>query len=130
MYTVTEFTPLSAALGGLLIGLAALLMLGFNGRIAGISGIVGNLLITRDRFERAWRGAFVFGLIAGAFIWSQWAPPGTFSVSLQADLPLMLTAGFIVGTPLMNSTQYARNANRKLKKGPASSTAMRLATGL
>jgi len=42
--TVTEFTPLASALGGALIGFAAVMLIALNGRIAGISGIVGRLL--------------------------------------------------------------------------------------
>ncbi len=41
---VTEFTPIASTLGGVLIGLSAVMLMAFNGRIAGISGIVGRLL--------------------------------------------------------------------------------------
>lgn len=56
---------LQAAAGGVLIGLAAALLIVVNGRIAGISGFVAGLL-SGDREERPWRAAFVLGLIAGA----------------------------------------------------------------
>ena len=74
MYTVTEFTPWTALGGGMLIGLSALLMLGFNGRIAGISGIVGNLVTSRGS-DLSWRLAFTLGLIAGAYGFIAFAPP-------------------------------------------------------
>ena len=62
----TSFTPLSGLLGGLLIGSSALLLLWANGRIAGISGIVGGL-ISPQRGEVAWRLAFVIGMLIAAF---------------------------------------------------------------
>ncbi len=62
----TAFTPISAALGGVLIGLAAVLLYGLIGRIAGISGISGGLLQRQPDGGRAWRLAFVLGLIGGA----------------------------------------------------------------
>lgn len=52
-------------IGGALIGIAAALLLLLNGRIAGVSGIFGGLLAPSTLGERAWRRAFVFGLIAG-----------------------------------------------------------------
>lgn len=62
---MTNFTPVSGLLGGGLIGLAIALMLLLNGRIAGISGIVGGLLTLKLR-DAAWRAAFVAGLVLGA----------------------------------------------------------------
>jgi uncharacterized membrane protein YedE/YeeE len=59
-----HFSPLSALVGGLLIGVGAVILMLFLGRIAGISGIVGGLL-GLDRRECGWRLAFVAGLIAG-----------------------------------------------------------------
>src|SRR5271167_2469767 len=60
---MANFTPVSAAIGGALIGLSAVLLMLFNGRIAGISGILGGLLNTGTS-DRAWRLAFIAGLIA------------------------------------------------------------------
>ena len=59
----THFTPLTALSGGLLIGLSAAVLLLFNGRIAGISGIVGGLLQRYKAGDFAWRMAFVLGLV-------------------------------------------------------------------
>jgi uncharacterized membrane protein YedE/YeeE len=64
---VTIFTPISALLGGLLIGAAASLLLWLNGRIAGVSGILGGLL-PPARGDASWRALFLIGLIAGAVI--------------------------------------------------------------
>jgi uncharacterized membrane protein YedE/YeeE len=62
-----SFTPYSALAGGLLIGLSTSLLLWFNGRIAGISGIARGLL-SRDRSEFLWRALFLAGLVAGAWL--------------------------------------------------------------
>ncbi len=56
----TEFTPLSALIGGALIGLAATLLYAMLGRIAGISGIVNAAV--GEKADRGWRLAFLFGL--------------------------------------------------------------------
>jgi uncharacterized protein len=60
---MANFTPISAAIGGVLIGLAAVLLMLFNGRIAGVSGITDGLVNPRTD-DRSWRLAFVVGLIA------------------------------------------------------------------
>jgi uncharacterized protein len=58
-----SFTPLSALAGGILIGIAASMLVLLNGRIAGISGILGSLLGVRPG-EIAWRAAFLAGILA------------------------------------------------------------------
>ena len=60
---MANFTPVSAAIGGVLIGLSAVLLMLFTGRIAGISGIFDGL-INPQTSDRTWRAAFVAGLIA------------------------------------------------------------------
>jgi len=64
---MANFTPVSAAIGGVLIGLSAVLLMLFTGRIAGISGIFGGLLNPQTS-DRAWRVAFIAGLIAAPAI--------------------------------------------------------------
>ena len=90
-----NFTPISGLTGGLLIGLATTLLLLLNGRIAGISGIVGGLL-ARKGSEVAWRAVFVAGLLLGAIVYMV-ATGGAFSVSIEASLPIMVAAGLLVG---------------------------------
>jgi len=89
---MTDFTPLSAMLGGLLIGLSAALLLWFNGRIAGISGIVNGAL---GGGERGWRWWFLAGLVlgGGSYIWITDAAP------FRTDFPpgLIVLAGLLVG---------------------------------
>ena len=60
---MANFTPISAAIGGALIGLAAVLLMLFTGRIAGISGIMGGLFNPHSD-DRRWRLAFIAGLVA------------------------------------------------------------------
>ncbi len=90
-----HFTPISSAVGGALIGLAAAILWLGIGRIAGISGIIGNLRITRPR-DLAWRLAFLLGLIAAPVLWvlAGGAPP---SILLPSSPALIVTAGLLVG---------------------------------
>jgi len=67
----------------------------FNGRIAGISGIVGGLL-ARNGSEVGWRAVFVVGLLLGAFIYML-ATGGALPVRVEASLPVMVVAGLLVG---------------------------------
>jgi len=60
---MSNFTPVSAAIGGALIGLAAVLLMAMTGRIAGVSGIFAGL-INPQTTDRGWRAAFIGGLIA------------------------------------------------------------------
>ena len=63
----TAFTPLSALIGGALIGLGATWLLATIGRIAGVSGIVNRAIDTRE--ERGWRWAFLLAMVAAAGLW-------------------------------------------------------------
>ena len=90
-----NFTPLSGFIGGLLIGLSAVLLILLNGKIAGISGIVGGLL-SRKGSEVGWRAVFIAGLLLGAFIYML-ATGGALPVYIQASLPVMIIAGLLVG---------------------------------
>lgn len=88
-----DFTPVSGLVGGLLIGLAVTLMLLLNGRIAGISGIVGGLLAPKGG-DTGWRVAFVAGLLLGAlaYILAMGGP-----VDVLASPPAILAGGLLVG---------------------------------
>ena len=90
-----DFTPISGFAGGLLIGLAAALMLLLNGRVAGISGIVGGLLTLKLR-DTAWRAAFVAGLVIGALAYLSTADQTT-PVRVITSLPAILVGGLLVG---------------------------------
>ena len=95
MIETTTFTPLSAAIGGLLIGLAAVVFMGTLGRIAGISGILGGLLASPGPTFR-WRTGFLAGLIISAGL-TWWLLPATFEAREGFPLPLLITAGLLVG---------------------------------
>ena len=88
-------TPVSGLIGGLLIGLAAALLLLLNGRISGISGIVGGMFATKSS-EVGWRVAFVVGLLLGAFLYLL-ATGGAIPVRVQASVPVLVAAGLLVG---------------------------------
>ncbi len=90
-----SFTPFSALLGGGLIGLAAAILLLLNGRVAGVSGIVGDLLRPAGN-DLAWRIAFVAGLIAGPIAY-QLATGDWLSVTIDANTPSLIVAGLLVG---------------------------------
>jgi uncharacterized membrane protein YedE/YeeE len=90
----TPFTPGTATLGGLLIGAAAVLLLLANGRIAGISGILGGALSGAGD-ERRWRIAFVLGLPLGAL--AVGALRGGLEIGVPGSLARMAVAGLLVG---------------------------------
>ncbi|WP_437579588.1 YeeE/YedE family protein [Sorangium sp. So ce887] len=90
-----EFTVTGPLVGGALIGLSASLLLLFNGRVAGISGIFGGLLF-REPGETAWRAAFVAGLLLGGLALAA-AHPGAFPPAGGGSLGLVVAAGLLVG---------------------------------
>jgi len=83
--------------GGVLIGLASWLLLAALGRVAGVSGIAASALSpakTDSRADRAWRWAFLLGLIGGGAVATAWLQPAMVS---PRPLPLLLLAGLLVG---------------------------------
>lgn len=94
---MTEFTPLTSAFGGVLIGLASLLVLFGLGRIAGISGILGGALpLNGGGAERAWKMAFLLGIVLTgvfAYLLNPQFHPGDVTV----PLPVVIAGGLIVG---------------------------------
>jgi uncharacterized membrane protein YedE/YeeE len=92
---MNDFTPVPAFAGGVLIGVASILLFLFNGRIAGISGIVAGL-VRRSSGESAWRECFVAGLISGGLL-LRLLYRDAFAGSGQASLPLLGVAGLLVG---------------------------------
>lgn len=90
-----NFTPLSSAIGGVLIGLSAAALMVFNGRIAGISGITAGLL-TPTRGDLLWRALFALGLVAGGAAFFL-AHPGAFAVTIDRSAPALIVAGLLVG---------------------------------
>lgn len=89
------FTPVLSALGGILIGLAAIALLYFNGRIAGISGILAGVLMPA-RGEIAWRAVFIAGMLCGALL-ILWFHPAAMQVRIDVSTPAVILGGLLVG---------------------------------
>ncbi|MGB4497775.1 MAG: YeeE/YedE family protein [Methylococcaceae bacterium] len=89
-----NFTPYSAFFGGSLIGLSAALLMYFNGRVAGISGMIAGAFDVKNS-ENHWRLFFLGGLIFAAVIFNLFAPhaPATYSRSTL----LLIISGILVG---------------------------------
>jgi len=94
------FTPWSALAGGLLIGAAVAMFALLNGRVAGISGIVGGLL-RPTKGDVAWRAAFVLGLLAAPALYGLFAPLP--AAHIDAGYAALVAAGLLVGI----GTRYA-----------------------
>lgn len=96
----SSFTPWSALAGGILIGLAGAILALWNGRIAGISGILGGLLL-RSEGESAWRITFILGLFAAPWLWlalSPGSPPtGDLTPATPWQWSLLALGGILVG---------------------------------
>lgn len=89
-----HFTPWTALGGGALIGLAAALFVLLNGRIAGISGVLGGLLVPRAG-DIAWRVLFVAGLLLAPIVYGLVATLP--AMTIAASYPTLVVAGLLVG---------------------------------
>jgi len=89
-----HFTPWTALGGGALIGFAAALFVLLNGRIAGISGVLGGLLLPRAG-DIAWRVLFVAGLLLAPSVYGLVAPLP--DAIIAANYPTLVAAGLLVG---------------------------------
>ena len=92
---MTMDTVVFPLIGGALIGLASVALMLFNGRIAGVSGIVGGLL-GRVSAESYWKIAFALGLVAGGVV-LRLAYPEAFATTLTRSTPAIIAAGLLVG---------------------------------
>lgn len=93
---MTDFTPIASTIGGVLIGLSAVLLMAWEGRIAGISGIAARLLPPYLDGALLSRLGFVLGLVAAPLAYA--AISGTDVVqTVSSNLPLMALAGLLVG---------------------------------
>jgi len=89
-----EFTPWASLLGGVLVGVAAAMLILLNGRIAGVAGVVGGLLRPRAG-EAGWRLAFVGGLVAAPVLWRLFADLP--ALQIDAGDAVLAGAGLLVG---------------------------------
>ena len=91
-----NFTPYASLIGGVMIGLAAVLLMLTRGRVMGVSGILGGLVMPSGKGDMVWRVMFIIGMLAGPFVVIHllgW-PVEITSVAYGTALPV---AGFIVG---------------------------------
>ena len=94
---MTSFAPVSGLIGGVLIGLAAIILMLTIGRIAGVCGIVVNAMTATDATGRLWRLAFIVGLPLGALLVTAVGLKDWSGVTFPAALPTTVIAGLIVG---------------------------------
>ena len=90
-----NFTPIPATIGGALIGLSASIFLLSNGKIAGISSIVGKLLAKPSK-QSLEKFLFLFGLLFGGVLLG-FIYPQAFDVKIERSIPLLTVAGLLVG---------------------------------
>ena len=89
-----NFTPLASLLGGLLSGLSVAVMILINGRVAGISGILGSIS-GAHKADVVWRVAFIAGLVVSPFVYMLFSQPP--AVKLEVSSLQIVIAGLLVG---------------------------------
>lgn len=93
----SHFTPWASLSGGVLLGLASALFILLNGRILGVSGILGGL-IPPKRSDALWRLAFLTGIFTSPWVFKALAPSGLLSAPrIDAGVVLLVIAGLLVG---------------------------------
>ena len=91
---IVNFTPITATLGGMIIGLAVVIFFLFNGRLVGISGIAANTLTEKDnKFDNL---LFLLGLILGPFLYTLFTNQ-EINITISNSLILLIIAGLLVG---------------------------------
>ena len=91
---IVNFTPITATLGGMIIGLAVVIFFLFNGRLVGISGIAANALTEKDnKFDNL---LFLLGLILGPFLYTLFTDQ-EINITISNSLILLIIAGLLVG---------------------------------
>ena len=94
---MTSFAPIPGLIGGVLIGLSAVILMLSIGRLAGISGIVSNALVSGEATGRPWRLAFILGLPLGALLVTALGLKDWSHVTFPATMAMTAIAGLIVG---------------------------------
>ena len=91
---IVNFTPITATLGGMIIGLAIVIFFLFNGRLVGISGIAANALTEKDnKFDNL---LFLLGLILGPILYTLFTNQ-EINITISNSLILLIVAGLLVG---------------------------------
>jgi uncharacterized protein len=93
---MTLFTPLQSTLGGIMIGLSAVLLMLFKGRIAGVSGIAIRIFSTSEKTETLGRIAFIAGIIVAPLVYAG-LTGSTPEITLSTGVFGLVVAGFLVG---------------------------------
>lgn len=93
---MTPFTPLESFVGGLMIGTAAVMLMAFHGRVAGVTGIVGGLLPPAPASDWPWRAAFVAGMLASPTVFNL-VTGRPVAIDIPASPGLLVLSGLIVG---------------------------------
>jgi uncharacterized membrane protein YedE/YeeE len=93
---MTEFTPYASLIGGAMIGLSAVLLMLWEGRIAGVSGIAGRLLPPYRDGAFLSRVGFVAGIVAAPLLMT-WGSGQAIAQTISSNVPLMVVAGLLVG---------------------------------
>ena len=91
---IVNFTPQSAFLGGIIIGLAVILFFVGNGRLAGVSGIVNDTLVSKQ--NKTDNFLFIVGLVLGPIFYAFFTK-NNIPFLITSSLPIIITAGFLVG---------------------------------
>ena len=91
---IINFTPLSAFIGGVIIGIAVILFFVGNGRLAGVSGIVNNALVSKQ--NRTDNFLFIVGLVLGPVFYAFFTK-NNIPFLITSSLPIIIVAGFLVG---------------------------------
>ena len=94
---MTSFAPIPGLIGGVLIGLSAVILMLGIGRVAGISGIVANAMVATDATDRPWRLAFILGLPLGAILVTALGLKDWSNVTFPATMTMTAIAGLFVG---------------------------------
>jgi uncharacterized membrane protein YedE/YeeE len=94
---MTAFTPYASLGGGILIGLSAVILMAGIGRIAGISGIFGTLIIGKWSGENAWRGIFIIGLLLGTVLAALLGLVDADAIAFPGNLLTTVLGGQLVG---------------------------------
>ena len=90
-----NFTLLNSLMGGILIGIAATIIFFVNGRIMGMSGILGNLIATKETDQKFWRIIFILGVLIGPLIFILLFKE--IKSEMVANTTLLIISGFLVG---------------------------------
>ena len=101
-----NFTLLNSLIGGILIGIAAIIVFIVNGRIMGISGIIGNLITHKETDQISWRIIFILGVLIGPLLFIIFFKE--IKSEMVANTTLLIISGFLVGlgTSLGNGCTY------------------------